>query len=233
MKITIIIPTYNEAENIELLIKQIFELEIDQLEVMVIDDNSPDGTAEIVEGLSDNYRVKIIKRGNKMGIGSAYIFGFKKAISEGADLIFQMDADFSHQPTVIPDFIKAIKTGAEAVIGSRYILGGEIVNWGALRKFMSRSAIWLSRIVLKLKTKDITGGFRCFKRQVLEKIDLDKITSNGYAFQEEMLYRCEQASFKIVEIPIKFLDRSHGQSKLSFSEVIKFFITLARLKLEK
>jgi dolichol-phosphate mannosyltransferase len=230
-KIYLIIPTYNEAENIELLIKQIFALKIDQLKVMVIDDNSPDGTASIVERLTNKYQVKVIKRSGKMGIGSAYILGFKNALAEGADLIFQMDADFSHQPKIIPDFIKAIDNGADAVIGSRYIPGGEIINWSWLRKFMSSSAIWLSRAILKLKTKDITGGFRCFKYQVLGKINLDKINSNGYAFQEEMLYRCEQAGFKIVEVPIKFVDRSRGRSKLSFIEIIKFFITLVRLKI--
>lgn len=232
MKTVVIIPTYNEVENIRELIIKIFNLGIDNLEIIVIDDNSPDGTSTEIEKLTDSYKIKLIKREKKLGIGSAYILGFKEALKKGADLIFQMDADFSHNPAEIPNFLKSIEQGAEVVIGSRYIKGGEITNWSNLRRLMSKSAIWLSRYILRLKTRDVTSGFRCYKQEVLVSLNLDKIKSNGYAFQEEMLYRCEQAGFKVVEVPIKFIDRSFGKSKLSFMEIIKFFITLIRLKLK-
>ena len=233
-KIYLVIPTYNELDNIKDLLLTIFNLKLNNLHVIVVDDNSPDGTYKIVNDLiNHNFNLKLIKRKKKMGIGSAYVLGFNLAVAEGANLILQMDADFSHDPEEIPNFIKAIENGAQVVIGSRYIAGGAIVNWGRLRKFMSKTAIYFSRVMLKFKTHDITSGFRCYKKEVISRLNLGDIKSNGYAFQEELLYRCEQNNFKIVEIPIKFIDRSYGRSKLSVLEIIKFFLTIFRLKFKR
>lgn len=230
MKTIIVIPTYNEAENIAKLIKQIFALNIPGLEILIIDDNSPDGTADIVNKLQvTSDKLHLTKRTEKLGLGSAYITGFKNALRMGADFIFEMDADFSHDPNDIPRMLEAIKN-ADLVIGSRKIPGGRIVGWNWWRKFMSSSAMWLSRRLLGLKTFDVTAGFRCFCRQVLERIDLNKITSNGYAFQEELLYRTQLAGFKIKEIPVTFIDRQFGKSKLNKKDVWEFFITLVKLK---
>ncbi len=230
MKSIVVIPTYNEADNIEKLIQQIFSLNLPGLEILIVDDNSPDGTSEIINKLQiTNYKLHLIKRTSKLGLGSAYIAGFKKALKLGADYIFEMDADFSHNPQDIPRMLEAIQN-ADLVIGSRKIPGGKIIGWNWWRKFMSNGAMWFSRILLNLQTRDVTAGFRCFRREVLEKIDLDKITSNGYAFQEEMLYRTEKADFKILEIPVIFVDRQAGQSKLNKKDILEFFITIFKLR---
>ncbi|MFA5076437.1 MAG: polyprenol monophosphomannose synthase [Patescibacteria group bacterium] len=229
-KKVIIIPTYNEAENIGGLIEEIFFLNIQNLQVIIVDDNSQDGTASIVSNLAQKFDIVLIKRPAKLGLGSAYISGFRAALASGADLIFEMDADFSHNPKLLPKFIKAIQDGAEVVIGSRRVAGGQIIGWGVWRHFCSSAASWFSRLVLGLKTLDVTSGYRCYSRTVLEKINLDKIKSNGYAFQEEMIYYCEQNGFRIKELPIVFQDRIKGRSKLSRKEVVAFFITMFRLK---
>lgn len=238
MKPIIVIPTYNEAENIEKLIKKIFSLKIDGLEIIIVDDNSPDGTADIVDRIqnADNRihdchysQIHLIKRSKKTGLGSAYITGFKKALDIGADYIFEMDADFSHDPDDLPTLLQAAQT-ADLVIGSRKIPGGKIIGWGWNRKLTSNGAMWFSRLLLKLKTKDVTSGFRCFRRRVLETIPLDEIKSNGYAFQEEMLYRVQKAGFKIAETPVTFIDRRAGKSKLSKKDIIEFFLIILKLK---
>ena len=223
MKTAIIMPTYNEAENIVRLIPEIFSLNIQALRLIVIDDNSPDGAGAIVSRLNQDYPVEVIRRSQKSGIGSAYIAGFKKSIQAGDDLIFEMDADFSHDPLEISNFIGEINKGADVVIGSRYIPQGDVSHWSPARRLMSRSAIWLARIILKLKTHDVTSGFRCYRREVLVHLDLEGVKSNGYAFQEEILYRCEKLKVNIVEIPIQFIDRSAGRSKLSSWEIVQFF----------
>ncbi len=230
MKNFIIIPTYNEKENIEKLIEEIFNLKIKDSNIIIVDDNSPDGTAEKAEELSKKFPIKIIKRPKKLGLGSAYKEGFKYALERGADLVFEMDADFSHSPQEIPNFIKTADRGYDVVIGSRRIKGGKTIGWDIFRKFSSWGAMTISRLILNLKTYDVTSGFRCYKRRVLESINLDKINSNGYAFLEEMLFWCEKKGFKIKEIPITFLDRQKGKSKLSGKEIIDFFVTILRLK---
>ncbi|MBT4277475.1 polyprenol monophosphomannose synthase [Candidatus Falkowbacteria bacterium] len=232
-KIFICIPTYNEAENIENLIKEIFGLGIENLKVIVIDDNSPDKTGEIADKLAENYSIKVIHRKGKLGLGSAYIAGFKYALKNQADLIFEMDADFSHNPKDIPRFLEEIKNGNEVVLGSRKIEQGEIKDWNLWRHFCSNGAMLFSRILLRLKTKDVTTGFRCYKREALESLNLDNIKSNGYAFQEEMIYLCEKKDFKIKEIPITFIDRKYGKSKLAFKDIIEFFIKIVRLKISR
>lgn len=240
MKTVIVIPTYNEAQNIEKLINKIFSLNITDLKIIVVDDNSPDGTTEIITKLLiTNYQLHLIKRTGKLGLGSAYIAGFKEALKLGADYIFEMDADFSHDPDDIPRLLQACHSredgnpGADLVIGSRKIAGGKIIGWNWWRKLMSNGAMWISRLLLGLKTRDITAGFRCFRAEVLRKINLGKIKSNGYAFQEEMLFRAEKFGFKIVEIPVTFTDRQKGKSKLDKKDILEFFWVILKLKFKK
>ncbi len=233
MKTTIVIPTYNEVQNIEKLLEAIFAEKIKDLSVLVVDDNSPDGTANKVEKIqSKGLSVSLLKRAGKLGLGSAYIAGFQQALKSGADYIFEMDADFSHAPTDIKRLL-AIMPQADLTIGSRKIHGGQVVGWGIIRKAMSAGAMWFSRLVLGLKTHDVTAGFRCFHRRVLETIQIDTIKSNGYAFQEELLYRTEQAGFRVVEVPVTFVDRQKGKSKLSHKDILEFFVQVIRLKLQK
>ena len=214
MKTLIIIPTYNEAENIERIIEEIFKLNLD-INILVVDDNSPDGTSKIVEEITgrDN-KVSLIKRKAKMGLGTAYVAGFKYAIQERYDYIFEMDADFSHDPKEIPNFLEKIRE-YDLVIGSRYIKGVNIVNWPLRRLILSYGANIYTRLITGLPVKDSTGGYKCFRRKVLESIDLDKIHSGGYAFQIEMNYKAWKKGFKITEIPIIFIDRTEGSSKMS------------------
>lgn len=232
MKPIIIIPTYNERANIEKLLRHLFRLPTPGLEIIVVDDNSPDGTADIVEKLTKEYPVHLIKRPGKLGLGSAYIAGFKAALVQGAEYIFEMDADFSHDPDDVVRLLAAAQN-VDLVIGSRRVQGGKIIGWGWTRKAMSTGAMWFARMLLHLKTKDVTAGFRCFHRRVLDTIHLDTITSNGYAFQEELLYRTEQSGFLIKEIPVTFVDRQEGKSKLSKKDIIEFFVVMGKLKIMK
>ncbi len=232
MKPIIVIPTFNEGENIEKLIKKIFQINISNLEIIVVDDNSPDGTADIVKQLRETYPIHVIERPEKRGLGSAYIAGFKKAIELDATHMLEMDADFSHDPEDLPQIIAAAQT-YDLVIGSRKIQGGKIIGWGFVRKSMSNGAMWFSRILLGLQTKDVTAGFRCYKKQVLESIELETIKSNGYAFQEEMLFRTEQKKFSVKEIPVTFVDRQEGKSKLSKKDIIEFFFIILKLRKQK
>ncbi len=230
MQTIVVIPTYNERDNIVNLINDIFLQPIENLSIIVVDDNSPDKTAELVSPLQTIYpNLYLIKRYNKLGLGSAYIAGFKKALALGADLIVEMDADFSHDPKDIPRLIEVCKDGFHLAIGSRKIKGGKIVGWNFKRKFMSHGAMVIARTFLRLRAKDVTSGFRCFKREVLEKINLDNVKSNGYAFQEEMLYRTQKNKFHIKEIPVIFSDRKLGTSKLSNKDIVEFFVTIFRL----
>ena len=232
MKIAIIIPTYNEKDNIAKLTQAIFDLRIDGLEIIVVDDNSPDGTAEIVKNIEDNHPLLLIRRPGKLGLGSAYLDGFRKALFMGAEYIFEMDADLSHDPQDISRMLEAIKN-ADMVIGSRKIAGGKIIGWGWTRKFMSNGAMWFSRLMLGLKTMDVTAGFRLYRKHVLENLHLETIKSNGYAFQEEMLYRTEKAGYKVFEVPVTFIDRQEGKSKLSKKDIFEFFWIIIRLKIRE
>jgi dolichol-phosphate mannosyltransferase len=234
MKSIIIVPTYNEKDNIEILIRRIADLSIDGLQVCVVDDNSPDGTGAIVEKLIIEFPfVTAIHRKEKLGLGSAYISGFKRALGEGVDFVFEMDADLSHNPDDIPRFLEEIEKGNDVVIGSRRIPEGGVENWSVVRNWMSKGAMWFSRVMLGLKTRDVTSGFRCYSRKVIESIDWEKIKGNGYSFQEETIYLCEKKGFKVKEIPIVFKDRTYGHSKLSKREIINFFITIVRLRFKK
>ncbi|MFA6486198.1 MAG: polyprenol monophosphomannose synthase [Candidatus Magasanikbacteria bacterium] len=230
MKPIVVIPTYNESENISKLIEQIFFQKIENLELIIIDDNSPDKTAEIVKKLQEIYPIQLIQRASKLGLGSALVAGFLEAISRGADIIIEMDADFSHDPIDIARLIDATARGADLVIGSRKIAGGKIIGWNWWRHFESNGAMYFSRLMLGLNAHDVTAGFRCFKSPILQKINIDKIQSNGYAFQEEVLYRVSRSGCKIVEIPVIFRDRTLGQSKLSRKDVLEFFKIIFKLK---
>lgn len=235
MQTVVVVPTYNERENIAKLIPAIFNRISTELEIIVVDDNSPDKTSDIVTDWQTVYQssLHLIKREKKMGLGSAYIAGFKKALEIGADLIMEMDADFSHNPNDIKKLISACENGADLAIGSRKIPGGGIIGWSWWRKFMSNGAMLMARWLLGLKTQDVTAGFRCYKRRVLEAVNLNKISTNGYAFQEEMLYRVEKQGFTTQEIPVIFNDRTEGKSKLSTKDIAEFFLTILKLKFKK
>ena len=227
----VIVPTYNERENITRLIGSILEQDL-RLEILVVDDGSPDGTGEIVEGLMQHEtRVHILKRPRKMGLGTAYIAGFRWALQECYDFVFEMDADFSHDPAHLSQFLSAVED-ADLVLGSRYRNGKvTVVNWPIKRLLLSYFANVYARIVTGLPVWDATGGFKCFRRKVLESIDLSHVRSNGYAFQIEMSFRAWRKHFKIVEIPIVFEDRTEGQSKMSRAIVREAIWMVWRLRL--
>ncbi len=229
----IIIPTYNEAANLPKLVAQIFDLNISNLNIIVVDDNSKDGTGQLADQLSRQYPLTVIHRSGKLGLGSAYIAGFNQAFEAGADIVFEMDADFSHAPKDLPRLIKEIDNGYDLVIGSRRISGGNVQGWNWRRNLQSKAAMSFARFILSLKTKDITAGFRCYTSQILKQIELDKIKSNSYAFQEEMIYLCEKKGFKIKEIPVTFIDRQFGKSKLGFKDILEFFLTIFRLRFKQ
>ncbi|MBN1503987.1 MAG: polyprenol monophosphomannose synthase [Candidatus Eisenbacteria bacterium] len=215
MKSLVIVPTYNELANVQALIPQILSLPLD-VEVLVVDDNSPDGTGKVVaEMAAKNGRVHILSREAKLGLGSAYVAGFKYALSRPEiEYVFEMDADFSHDPATIPAFLEAIKD-YDLVLGSRYLRGVTVVNWPLSRLILSYSANLYTRVVTGLPVHDATGGFKCFRRRALEAIDLDKVGSDGYSFQIEMSFKCWKKGFRIREIPITFVDRRVGTSKMS------------------
>jgi len=213
-KALIIFPTYNEKENIEQITGAVLAQD-ERVHVLIVDDNSPDGTGQIADRMAaDNPRINALHREKKSGLGTAYIHGFKWAIAHNFDYIFEMDADFSHSPDYLPDFLEAID-GYDVVLGSRYISGVNVVNWPMSRLLLSYYANVYSRIVTGLPVRDATGGFKCFRREVLEALNLDAVKSNGYTFQIEMSMRAWVRGFRIKEIPIVFTDRQQGASKMS------------------
>ena len=212
MNATVCLPTYNERENIEPMLRALAGRGV---RVLVIDDNSPDGTGEIADRLSRELDfVDVLHRARKEGLGPAYLAGFRRALGDGAELVIEMDCDFSHSPDDIPRLIAAAEE-ADLVIGSRYVEGGSIGNWGMLRRFVSVGGSWYARILLGAPIRDLTGGFKCYRRRVLDTIDLEAIHSKGYAFQIETTYRALRAGFRVVEVPIHFVDRQEGGSKMS------------------
>ncbi len=223
-KILIIIPTYNELQNIGRLIPEVLSKN-ENINILIVDDNSPDGTGNYIEELSrSNNRIKLIRRERKMGLGTAYLTGFKYAIENKYDFIFEMDADFSHDPKEIPNFL-ASTNKYDLVLGSRYIRGVNVINWPMQRLLLSYFANMYTRIITGLPIKDATGGFKCFKREVLEAIDLNNVKSNGYAFQIEMSFKAWKKGFKVGEIPIIFMDREMGTSKMS-KKIVREAITM-------
>ena len=232
MKTLIIIPTYNELENLRPILKDIFSF-APQTDVLIVDDNSPDGTGKLADEISvENPHVHVLHRSGKLGLGTAYIAGFKYAIEHDYDAAFEMDADFSHDPRYLPDFLKAIED-ADLVIGSRYIPGGDTPNWSFTRRMISGCGNIFARFMLGIPVHDCTAGYRCYRREVLESIDLDTIQSQGYAFQVELAYRVMRQGFKIVETPIVFMDRRVGKSKMSRAIVIEAFTYVLRTKFGK
>jgi len=223
-KSLVIIPTYNELENIPNLIPKILQKD-EGLEVLIVDDNSPDGTAAFVEEESKlNSRVHLIKRNAKLGLGTAYIEGFKYALKNGYNFIFEMDADFSHNPKELINFLREIES-ADLVLGSRYKNGVNVVNWPMKRLLLSYFANVYTRIITGLPVKDATGGFKCFRREVLEAIDFNNVKSNGYAFQIEMTFKAWKKGFRIKEISITFIDRVKGTSKMS-KKIVREAVTM-------
>jgi len=231
-KILVVTPTFNEAENIEKFIGQVLAKD-PAVEILIVDDNSPDGTAAIVEGLmAGNPRIHILKRPGKMGLGTAYVDGFGYALKNGYEFIFEMDADFSHNPEEIPRFLERARD-CDLVIGSRYTGGVRVVNWPIRRLILSYAANVYTRIVTGMPLKDATGGFKCFRRKVLEAIDLTRVTSNGYAFQIEMNFKAWCKGFRLCEQPIIFNDRFSGESKMSRKIVYEAVFMVWKLKFRK
>jgi len=216
------VPTYNERENLEPLVRALLEVLGPDDRVLVVDDSSPDGTGEIADRLAAaEPRVDVLHRERKAGIGRAYLAAFPRALATGASHVVEMDCDFSHDPAVVPRLIEACETGADVALGSRYVRGGGTVNWSPLRKAISRGGSLYARLVLGVGTRDLTGGFKCFRREVLEAIPLDEVRTDGYAFQIEMTYRALRKGFRVVEVPITFADREAGGSKMSRAIVLE------------
>ena len=207
------LPTYNERENLEPMLRALGDKHV---RVLVVDDNSPDGTGELADRLAGELGyVDVLHRESKEGLGPAYLAAFRRALESDAELILEMDCDFSHDPNYVPCLIAAIEDGADLALGSRYVAGGAVRNWGRLRRLISAGGSFYARLVLGVKVRDLTGGFKCYRRAVLEAIDLDAVDSKGYAFQIETTYRALRAGFKVVEVPITFADREVGGSKMS------------------
>jgi len=240
MRIVIVLPTYNERENIKVLIPEIFKIfkenKIDG-KVIVVDDSSPDGTSNVVEKLKEKNKEKfiinLIKRDKKLGLGSAYIYAFRYILNNPNDIpdvIFEMDADLSHSPDEIPKFLEKFSEGYDVVIGSRRIKGGKIIGWNKTRKFISLVGNFIGKYLAGIYVSDLTSGYRAYKREVLEKISLKNVESDGYAFQLEMLARAKNKGFKIGTVPITFYDRISGKSKLSRKDLINFLLIAFKIR---
>jgi len=233
MRATVCLPTYNERENLERMVDALGAVFRDGDRVLVIDDGSPDGTGKLADRLSTELGfVGVLHRERKEGLGPAYLAGFRRALDDGAELVLEMDCDFSHDPRDVPRLIAAAEDGADLVLGSRYVRGGSIPNWGVVRRAISLGGNLYAQAVLQSRVRDLTGGFKCFRRRVLETIDLDAIHSRGYAFQIETTYRVQRAGFGVVEVPIAFVDREHGHSKMSRAIVLEavWKVPLVRLR---
>ena len=227
---TVCLPTYNERANIEPMLQA---LEPFGVNVLVIDDNSPDGTGEIADRLAAELGfVSVLHRERKEGLGPAYIAGFHRALADGAELVLEMDCDFSHDPADVPRLIAACEEGADLAIGSRYVQGGGTEDWGRGRRFVSTGGSWYARTILGVGIRDLTGGFKCYRRRVLETIDLAAVRSKGYAFQIETTYRALRAGFTVVEMPILFADRTEGTSKMSRAIVLEAITRVPALRFE-
>lgn len=233
----IILPTYNECENLGRAVARIREVadrhEV-QLHTLIVDDSSPDGTGEIADQLAAKVPdVSVMHRAGKEGLGRAYIAGFREALARGAERIFEMDADLSHDAAYLPHFLRLIDQGADLVLGSRYVKGGGVENWGLSRKIISRGGCLYAQTILGLPYRDLTGGFKCFRRRVLETIDLESIDAAGYGFQIEMTYRAHQLGFKIVELPIVFVDRQVGESKMCNDIIVEAMKNVWKLRFSR
>jgi dolichol-phosphate mannosyltransferase len=226
----LVLPTYNEAENLQALVLAARDHLPEAARILIVDDNSPDGTGAVADRLAEaDERVDVLHRPRKEGIGPAYLAGFRRALAGGAGLVLEMDCDFSHDPAYLPRLLEAARR-ADLVLGSRYVVGGGVSDWGPLRRAISRGGCAYARLVLGVEVHDLTGGFKCFRREVLEAIDLDSIQARGYAFQVEMTYRALREGFTVVEVPIVFRDRRAGSSKMDRSIVAEAALQVPRLR---
>jgi len=235
MRATVCLPTYNELPNLEPMLLALGRVLREGDRVLVIDDNSPDGTGAEADRLAGQLAyVDVLHRERKEGLGPAYIAGFRRVLADGAELVLEMDCDFSHDPNDVPRLIAEAERGTGLVLGSRYVDGGRVENWGLLRRFVSRGAAVYTALFLHMGVRDPTGGFKCFRREVLDTIDLDAIHSRGYAFQIETTYRAKRAGFTVVEVPITFADREAGHSKMSRAIVLEALwrVPLLRLRMK-
>jgi dolichol-phosphate mannosyltransferase len=231
MRAVICLPTYNERENLEPMVRALGALLEDGDRVLVIDDDSPDGTGELADRLAEELSwVEVVHRPEKQGLGPAYLAGFRRALELGAELVFEIDCDRSHDPADVPR-LRTAAENADLVLGSRYVEGGAIRNWGLLRRLVSAGGSLYARLLLGIRVRDLTGGFKCYRRRVLEGIDLDAVRSRGYAFQIETTYRALRAGFRVVEVPITFVDREVGGSKMSRSIVLEAIWKVPALRL--
>ena len=231
----LILPTYDEAENIEPIVRAALAV----LEraapgahrILVVDDGSPDGTGEIADRLAAEHdAVAVLHRAGREGLGPAYLAGFAEALRGGAGYVLEMDADFSHDPADLARLLDAVRAGADLALGSRYVAGGGVSDWGRVRRAVSRGGSWYARRVLAIGVRDLTGGFKCFRREVLEAIELPTVRSHGYAFQVELTYRAVLAGFRVAEVPITFRDRRHGASKMSWRIAAEAVVLVPRLR---
>jgi dolichol-phosphate mannosyltransferase len=223
------LPTYNERENLEAMLRALEPLGV---HVLVVDDNSPDGTGEIADRLAGELDfVSVLHRERKEGLGPAYLAGFRRALADGAELVLELDCDFSHNPSDVPRLVAACEAGADLALGSRYVAGGGTENWGLGRRIVSWGGSFYARALLGVGVRDLTGGFKCYRRRVLETIDLDAIDSKGYAFQIETTYRTLRKGFRVVEVPINFVDRTAGHSKMSRSIFLEAVVKVPLLRL--
>ncbi len=232
MRATVCLPTYNERENLPRMIQALAAVLRDGDRVLVIDDDSPDGTGRLAdEAASTHAFVDVLHRERKEGLGRAYLDGFQRALADGAELVLEMDCDFSHDPADVRRLIAAAEGGADLVLGSRYVAGGGVRNWGLVRRAISRGGSLYTALFLRMGVQDPTGGFKCFRREVLERLDLSAITPQGYVFQIETTYRAIRAGFRVVEIPITFVDREVGASKMSRAIVLEAILRVPLLRL--
>ncbi|TSC76505.1 MAG: dolichol-phosphate mannosyltransferase [Parcubacteria group bacterium Gr01-1014_31] len=232
--VCVVIPTYNERGNLEPLLRQIFGLGISNLRVLVVDDHSPDGTGRLADELAARQsELHVLHRAGKGGLGTAYVDGFRWALLQHVSVVVQMDADFSHDPAVIPVLISALQQGADVALGSRYVRGGSIVNWGFLRRSISRFGNWYARTVLGLRIRDLTGGFKAYRRQALEAITHGHLSSVGYNFQIETTARAVWHGYRVTEVPITFTERRHGKSKFNLAIMVEAFWKVWHLRSER
>ena len=232
MRVWICLPTYNERENLEPMVRALGDVLDEEARVLVIDDSSPDGTGEVADALAEELElVEVLHRERKEGLGPAYLAGFQRALGAGAELVIEMDCDFSHDPADVPRLVAAVQEGADVALGSRYVDGGETRNWGFVRRSVSRTGALYARALLGLPVQDPTSGFKCYRRAVLERIDLHRIASKGYAFQIETVYRAVRAGFRVAEIPITFSERERGGSKMSHTIVFEAVWRVPALRL--
>ncbi|MDB4970412.1 MAG: glycosyl transferase, group 2 family protein [Myxococcales bacterium] len=232
-RVLVIVPTYNERENLPALVRAVHD-HLPEADLLVVDDNSPDGTGQMADELAaTDGKLSVLHRAGKQGLGTAYVAGFKWALERDYAFIFEMDCDFSHDPQYLPQLLARARSGADLVLGSRYVDGGGTVNWGPVRKFISRGGSFYARTILGIGVRDVTGGFKCFRRHLLEALDLDSVSAQGYGFQIEMTFRTIKQGFRVEEVPIVFVDRRVGQSKMSKKIFLEALTLVWKLRLAR